>query len=444
MRFIMKKQIPRWMAGALAAIIPLTAVIPLTGCGAAQQQGASEGKGNYESLTETLMPESIGADDWEAQLTIREENPLSEAFIEAVNQFSYATAARVLSENADAENRNYSPISLYYALALTAQGAEGDTAEEFRELLGMGEKETFAEECARLFRRLYLDHDVSKLKLADSVWMQEGKALKKDFLRTAGEDFYASVFQVDFADPKTGKAMGQWIADQTNGTLSPEFEPNEDERMAVVNTIYLYDEWKEPFDEAFNTTDTFTLSSGEEVICEYMNREFDFSAYYEGEGYKGTALRLNNTGNLVLILPNEGVKIQELLTENTLKDMFENRERESASVDVSLPKFEFGDSMELAETLKELGMDRAFEPLEADFSGMTEEQIYISGIRQETHMGINEDGAEASAYTVVELEAGAAEMESRVYELKYDRPFLFGIVSGAGIPLFLGICNVPE
>lgn len=427
----MKKRMKRWAAGFLAA------AIPLAGCQAGTQ-------GSYESLTQVELPAGIGADDWEKQMKVREENPLSEAFLESVNQFSYATAARILSENADTENRNYSPISLYYALALTAQGAEGDTAEEFRELLGMEDKEAFAGECARLFRRLYLDHDVSKLKLADSIWMQAGKAFKEDFLRTAGEDFYASMFQADFADPKTGKAMGQWIADQTNGTLSPEFEPNEDERMAIVNTIYLYDEWSEPFDEAFNTTDTFTLASGEAVTCEYMNREFDFSAYYEGEGYRGTALRLKNTGSLVLILPDEGVKIQELLTENTLKDMFENREREYVPVDVSLPKFAFGDSMELAEPLKELGMDRAFAPLEADFSGMTKEQIYISRIRQETHIGINEDGAEASAYTVVEMEAGAAETMSEVYELKYDRPFLFGIVSDAGIPLFLGICNVPE
>lgn len=440
----MKKQIGRWTAGALAAVMPLTAAISLAGCGAAQQQGSPAVKGNYESLTQVEMPESIGDDDWEAQLAIREENPLSEDFIRAVNRFSYASAAQILKGKADVENRNYSPVSLYYALALAAQGAEGDTKEEFLAVLGMHDQEELSEECGRMFRRLYLDNKVSKLKLADSLWLKEGECFKEGFLKTAQNDFYASVFQVDFADPETGKAMGQWIAEQTNGTLMPELESNENEMLAIINTVYLYDEWQDRFLEEFNTEDTFTPASGEPMTCEYMNREFDFNAYCEGEGYTGTSLRLKNTGCMVLILPDEGVNMEELLTEEKLREMFENRDRKSVTVDVSLPKFKFQDSMELTEILKEMGMENAFDSMKADFSSVTDEQIYVSRVKQETHIGIDEKGAEASAYTIVEREAGAAEMESEIYELKYNRPFLFGIVNNLGIPLFLGICNVPE
>lgn len=435
---MMKKHLRKRAAGCLAA------VLALTGCASALQQEVSAVGGGYQSLTKVEKPKSIREDDWEAKIALREENPLDEAFIEAVNQFSYASAAQVLKENADTANRNYSPVSLYYALALTAQGAEGNTAEEFREILGMETEDELAAECGKLFRRLYLDSEVSKLRLADSLWLKEGEKFKDGFLRTAGKDFYASLFRVDFTDPETGKAMGRWISDQTNGTLSPEFEPNEYEMLAVINTVYLYDEWKDPFAERANSEALFTLASGEQVTCEYMNREFDFNTYYEGEGYSGTSLRLKNTGSMVLILPDEGVDIGELLTEEKLRDMFEKRERKSVTADVSLPKFKFEDSMELAEILQEMGMTDAFDMLTADFSGMTQEQVYISKVKQETHLGIDENGAEASAYTVVEVAAGAAEMVPEIYELKYDRPFLFGIVSDIGVPLFLGIVNMPE
>lgn len=425
---IRKSNIWKWTAGLLAA------VMSLMGCSAGSR---------CKSLTQVVNPESIREDDWEARIALREENPLSEQFIGALNRFSYSSAAHILKENADSKNRNYSPVSLYYALALTAQGAEGDTKAEFQDLLGMDDKDELAEACGKLFRRLYLDNQVSRFKLADSLWLKEGEEFKKGFLETARNDFYASLFQVDFTDPKTGTAMGQWISEQTNGTLMPEFETNEYEMLSIVNTVYLYDEWQDRFQEDFNQEDVFTLASGEQVTCEYMNREFDFHDYYEGEGYKGTSLRLKNTGCMVLILPDEGVNVQELLTEETLKDMFENRERKSASVEVSLPKFKFGDSMELAEILKTMGMENAFDVEKANFSSMTDEQIYISKVKQETHIGIDEKGAEASAYTIVEMECGAA-MVSEIYELNYNRPFLFGIVSDIGVPLFLGICNVPE
>lgn len=389
-------------------------------------------------------PERIGNDDWEDRIALREENPLSEEFMQAVNDFSYASAARILKEKETGENSNYSPVSLYYALALAAQGAEGDTEKEFLKVLGMEDKGTLAEECGRFFRRIYLDNEVSRFKLADSLWLKEGEKFRDGFLKTAQDDFYASLFQADFTNPKTGEAMGQWISDQTNGILMPEFKTNEDEMLAIINTVYLYDEWKERFTEEENTEGLFTLASQDQVTCEYMNRKFDFSPYYEGEGYRGTALRLKNTGSMVLILPDEGVDVQDLLTEETLKDIFENRERESVTAQVSLPKFRFGDSMELADLLKGMGLEAAFDVVQADFSSMSDEPIFVSGIKQETHIGIDEKGAEASSYTVIEMEVRAAEQEPKVCKLDYRRPFLFGIVSDTGVPLFLGICNEPE
>lgn len=432
---MMRKHSWKWAAGLTAA------AAVLAGCGMAWGRGDAK---DYRSLTHVEYPESIGNDDWEARIALREENPLSEEFLQAVNDFSCASAARILKEKETGENSNYSPVSLYYALALAAQGAEGDTEKEFLKVLGMEDKETLAEECGRFFRRIYLDNEVSRLKLADSLWLKEGEKFRDGFLQTAQDDFYASLFQADFTNPKTGEAMGQWISDQTNGTLMPEFEPNEDEMLAIINTVYLYDEWKECFSEEENTERLFTLSSKAQVTCEYMNRKFAFSPYYEGRGYKGTALRLKNTGSMVLILPEEGVDVQNLLTEETLKDIFENRERESVTAQVSLPKFRFGDSMELTDLLKGMGLENAFDAVQADFSAMSHEQIYVSRVKQETHIGIDEKGAEASAYTALEMEVRAAETEPRVCELDYCRPFLFGIVSDTGVPLFLGICSEPE
>ena len=75
-------------------------------------------------MTNVKEPEAIAFDDVEGRIARREENQVPESFLEAVRQFSWGSAALLLEETE--ENRNYSPLSLYYALALAAQGASGN------------------------------------------------------------------------------------------------------------------------------------------------------------------------------------------------------------------------------------------------------------------------------------------------------------------------------
>lgn len=437
----MGKNLRKWTAGIMAV------TVLLSGCSSMQSGKVKVGKETYESLTNVKEPERIAYDDYEARLAQRENNPVSEEFVEAIQQFSWDSAASLLGEGTD--NRNYSPLSLYYALALAAQGAEGKTEEEFLDVLGMKDKEVLAKECGSLFRRLYTDHEYARLKLADSLWLDQNYDLQSEFLNTAQDDFYASLFCVDFGKTETGTAMGQWIADQTEGVLAPELKTSDEDVLAIINTIYLYDAWSDQFVESFNSDKIFTTSSGEEIVCEYMHRDFDSHIFYQGDGYTGTRLPLQNIGSMMFFLPDEGIDIQDLLTKEKLKDMFGMGEGVNGCVRLWLPKFQFGDSMDLKPMLQNLGLQNAFENT-ADFSSMIDVSakedngIFISQVIQETHVGIDEDGVEAAAYTEIMMTEGAAAEEQELYELNLNRPFLFGIISDTGVPMFLGVCNVPD
>ncbi|HBN56954.1 MAG TPA: serpin family protein [Lachnospiraceae bacterium] len=429
----MKKKFIKWTAGVTALMMATT------GCGA-----KPEDTGGSRMLTEPAALQAVGYEDYDTQWTIREENPVDDSLLEAVNRFSWKTASEIL--RAKEGNRNYSPLSLYYALAMAAQGAKGNTQEEFLSLLGMEDTKKLAEECGNLFRRLYEDNECGKLKMADSLWIQNGFPVKKEFLATARADFYASAFQVDFTDTSAGEAMGAWVAKETEGLLKPAFNTSPNEVLAIINTLYLNDEWVDRFVESGNTKDSFTTRSGEEITCEYMNGEYFSQVYYQGEEYEGTRLYLKNSGSMVFMLPKEGQDVQNLLTEEKLSEMFGAGEGVYGTVKLSLPKFSFDDSMELGETVQALGLKDAFETERADFGGISKEPgIYISRIKQESHLGINEKGVEAAAYTAIEMEAGAAfdPAAQETYVLDLNRPFLFGIISDMGVPLFVGVCDRP-
>jgi serpin B len=89
---------------------------------------------------------------------------------------------------------------------------------------------------------------------------------------------------------------------------------------------------------------------------------------------------------------------------------------------------------------------------DADFSGITDHLAYISSLTQETHIAVNEDGVEASAFTEMGF-AGAMPPEDRA-EMILNRPFIFGITAYVSYPdtnscgsietpYFIGICENP-
>jgi serine protease inhibitor len=98
----------------------------------------------------------------------------------------------------------------------------------------------------------------------------------------------------------------------------------------------------------------------------------------------------------------------------------------------------------LSELIKNLGAKAAFDRNSSDFSGMhtpsnKENKLFISNIIHQTFIEVNENGTEAAATTVVQMQIGSSFTVRDPIEFKCDRPFMFIIHEsiGNGI-LFIG------
>ena len=105
-----------------------------------------------------------------------------------------------------------------------------------------------------------------------------------------------------------------------------------------------------------------------------------------------------------------------------------------------IPKFEFGSQCDLTKALQAMGITKAFQS-DADFSGMTDDIAFISSVEQHTHIAIDENGVEASAFTQIDY-CGAALPDGKA-EMILNRPFFYGITSSNGTLIFVGVCNNP-
>lgn len=368
---------------------------------------------------------------------------LEEDYIDSVNQFSKQIASLLLKDQKS--NAMISPISIQMALALAGVGAEGVTRDEIRTSLGLKDKgvEYLSEQNAYLYQLLYTDNGISKLSIANSLWMKQDMVFQEDYIKRASEDFKASLYQVDFSDEATPKLMSKWVWENTGKLISPQINIDPDQILSIINTIYFKDEWITAFLEEVTAPEEFNLEDGTKVTCDFMNMTMLTQRYVKSDDFISTALPMKNNGSMHFILPNEGVTVEDLLEDpDQLTKALSDQEGETGKVILQIPKFSFGSKFKLKDAMKALGVSSAFEN-DANFDGITEEGIaFISDIEHQTHIGIDEKGVEAAAFTDISYCGSAMPKESLPIEITLDHPFIFAITE-ENVILFLGIVNNP-
>lgn len=388
-------------------------------------------------VTEPDVPEN---DEEQSYFCIEATNP---AFIESMQKFGAKTSSMVLTESGT--NQTYSPISFAYALGVLGSGANGQTARNIAKALETSTMTAASKGLSWFYTTHYDDHEGSVLKIANSLWLQEDYPIKEEFAKKAAEQFYASAYSVDFSEQATADAMAKWISEQTSGLLNPTFQANPDQILSIINTLYFEGAWVDSFDAANNTEETFTLKDGSEVDATYMNRTFQGATYYETDDYTLFEVSFEGGQTMKFVLPKEGNALETLLDQESLGQILSEQEESCvryADVNFKLPKFSFDSEFDLNETCKALGLEELLEG-KADLSGITDERVSLSSVKQESHVEVDENGCKAAAYTKMDIMRMSMPVPMEQYDFSLDRPFLFVIESQDEAPLFVGTVYNP-
>ena len=388
-------------------------------------------------VTEPDVPED---EEEQSYFCIEATNP---AFIESMQKFGAKTSSMVLTESGT--NQTYSPISFAYALGVLGSGASGQTARNIAKALETSTMTAASKGLSWFYTTHYDDHEGRILKIANSLWLQEDYPIKEEFAKNAAEQFYASAYSVDFSEQATADAMAKWISEQTSGLLNPTFQANPDQILSIINTLYFEGAWANNFDAANNTEEAFTLADGSEVDATYMNRTFQGAAYYETGDYTLFEVPFEGGQTMKFVLPKEGSALETLLDQESLEQILSEQEESSvryADVNFKLPKFSFDSEFDLNETCKALGLEELLEG-KADLSGITDERVALSSVKQESHVEVDENGCKAAAYTKMDIVRMSMPVPMEQYDFSLDRPFLFVIESQDEAPLFVGTVYNP-
>jgi len=348
--------------------------------------------------------------------------------VSSSNNFAFNIFKQVNVVDND-KNIFISPLSIGTALAMTYNGAAGNTKEEFRHVLGF--KELADEELNKAYKdlkQLLLNLDKkTQFNIANSIWFKNTYTLKDGFSAVIKENYGGEIKPLDFDDPQSKDFINKWVEDKTQNKIKDLIkEINTDHRMYLVNAMYFKSTWKYKFEKSATKPMDFYLSDGTVV-----KRSMMFSDKIEFLYAKDDQVQLINLpyGNeqfyMSILLPYEDVSINEVI-DNLKSDKFNAllQKSDTSYMHLYLPKFKLEYEIALDEVLKQLGIKDAFEYSNADFSELFVElkPLCISKVNHKTYIEVDEEGTEAAAATSVEVSTFSA--TSLPPSLHINRPFI--------------------
>ncbi|MCM1027683.1 MAG: serpin family protein [Roseburia sp.] len=444
------------------------------------QSGSANSAGNNGSLQShsaapagsdngtQMDPAASGGNDSSSDLSSASQSGSGETPLLSGNAGSYTDlAVRLFQESAKGKRTDVliSPLSVINALAMTANGAKGETLAQMEALFGADTSSL--SEYLRGLNETLPDEEGCKLHLANSIWYRnnQGFSVQEDFLKTNKEIFRAEVYPSSF-DSTAPQEINRWVSEHTDGMIPQIIDQiDEDTVMYLINALAFDALWLDPYVENQIWSDTFYLQtksensptpnsdslletrvqmmhSRESVLLQDIDEQgqtaaMGFLKYYVGGRYA-----------LAALLPAEGTDLSDYI--GSLSGERVRRVLEDASgadINATMPIFETECSVSMKDILTAMGMTDAFEPAAADLTGIgscPDGELYIDNVLHKTYISVNSSGTKAGAATAVVIEAGSAMLEREIIDITLNRPFFYMIVDCENnIPVFIGALTMP-
>jgi serpin B len=362
---------------------------------------------------------------------------------------SFATAFYAAAAQ-KGENFVFSPLSVAYAFAMLQEGAKGETKTQIDKAFGFpeGVAEAFnaltkglvtstAPPVAKPSTDAYPPPAKPVLTIANAVFAQSGYKFEQEFLNTLGQQYGSTMQSTDFGNPDAAvEAINHWADVHTAGRIKEIFQSlDPTTRLVLANAVYLKASWPVRF--AGNGSGAFAAPGG--AVQVPMMRRHEQFGYATGSNWRAVTLPYFG-GRLAMriVLPTGSATPADLMTPTVLDAAAKTKK---SDVIVSMPKWDFGSDLNLKTLLPKLGITDAFDPNNADLSGITKaEVLFVAQALHKANITVDELGTTASAVTAVAAKTvSAVASPTPPIIFTVDRPFVFEIVdTKTGAPLFTG------
>lgn len=383
----------------------------------------------------------------EAPPSTREQTEIAQAS----NAFGFDIYRSVAPHRAG--NLALAPASLTLGLGLAWGGARTETAARLQASLHFSRSAAeIVPATGRLARLLQDPGRGVTVRIANRLFGERTTPFEPAYLATLRASHGAALESVDFKQaPQAARShINSWVEQQTERRirdLLPAQGVTDQTRLVLVNALYFLADWAQAFKPERTHPARFHLSPSSPIDVPTMVAGNTWR-FAQADGFQ--ALELPYRGghfSFLVLRPDavDGLPALERTLDATRLARLAAALAPTAIV-LALPKFEIDapESLALAEPLRALGLEIAFDPQRADFTGLANprdprERLRLSNVYHKVFVRVDERGTEAAAATAVTMDRAGGPPPSPPRQFTVDRPFLFLVRDNAsGLVLFLG------
>lgn len=422
----------------VALLLAVVMMILMTACTGSDD--ASKGSGRSASKDPTGTPAANPVSK-ELTQTSSGESPdpgkLAQTFqnAEDYRKGIRSFAAKLLLGSYQGDTVMVSPISIYAALGMLANGAEGETLKEMEDMFGCS-----LDTLNQIICYMNLSSKESDVvRMANSIWLNSGRefTVPDEFLKTCGMYYRSAVMKAPFGNPQTLKDINDWVKTNTKNRIDSILDNlTDDQVMVLINAITFDGVWEEPFEEdATRKNADFYRADGTTKKVDLMSGSAD--RYFEDDDMTGFEKRYKEGYIFRAYLPKDGKSVSDIASK--LAQVPEIPYQSATEIVVKIPKFTEESKIDLNSILAGLGMKKAFTD-DAEFGRLMNIGVHISKVIQKTYIKMDEHGTEAAAVTAITMETNCYNPQQIIRSVTLDHPFVYEIIdSKSGTPLFIGI-----
>ena len=363
----------------------------------------------------------------------------------------FAQSMEVFLADSQGENKLCSPLNIYMALSMLAEITGGDSRQEIFNVLGAESIEALRKQANDVWNAQYRSDNATFMILANSLWINEALAFRRDTLDTLAENYYVSSYAGAPGSKDMDAALRTWLSEQTGGLLQEQasnLSLDPQTVIALASALRYQAKWNVPFQENNTKPQVFHSPQGD-VTLDFLHQSLD-NTYYWGSQFGAVELPMENDGgSMWLLLPDDGTTPEQLLSDPEVQDFLAQGSRweqqKRMIVHFGMPKFDVSSQFDLGDGLKALGIQQVFSQASADFTPLMagKGNPYLSQCNHAVRVVVDEEGVTAASFVEMAT-CGALPPPDEEIDFLLDRPFLFVIQSPDGLPLFSGIINQPK
>lgn len=463
-----RKRIPVWVRygvpGIAAAGVVAVGLLWLAGQNGSEPEEITGDEISEPAKYETTPEQTVVADNEEHVTYLAEAKPMkalsyqnrsalkwSDEEYQAQMAFTDKTAGLFYDANNEDGNFIYSPAGLYTGLAMLARCQDEVGASEVYQILGLNADDADAY-VQKMMKSITADDKNSICRISNALWSgwySWNDAASARF-QTVADAYQADVLSLGddcwYDEEALSEVVTAWISEHLQ-TEQDAFSIENQQSLLLLNTILFQKSWELPFYDS-ETQEYFTTQTGQEVSCEMMNTSLTNGSCLETERFTAAKIPYVDDSYLVVMLPAEGVGVQELLESDLTNALDTFRQGQEQSVDelvISMPKTDYTCKLNNMDVqLGSLGLSSALTPEAFASITKTGYENWVDDIWQDNHISFDKEGTSAESLTVISVKGIVGDiLPDTTLELKLNRPYVYSIVTGNGTIVYVGVVGNP-